>query len=245
MSIVFDLIILTVIALCILSGWKNGFVKSLMEFASSILAFFAALFFTPYLGAYICENYLLGAIASEIAETLTSLLNMAGGTTEKLFTSMPLELSNIFDRFGVDQTSFVAKFSSSKPVGEELVNDMAETIAMPAAQMISAALAFIIIFVAVAIILKIVTIVIGLAVELPVLKQLNEVFGLVFGVFTALFYSIVLATVFSHLAESLAVFDPSRFSADMIENTFLTKMFSELRISMLLDMLREGVGKLV
>lgn len=238
MSGLFDFIILIVIVLSVVSGWKNGFVKSLMEFASSILAFFAAMFFTPYLGAFICDNFMLSAIAGEIAETLTSLVNLAGGTTEKLFASMPPELSNIFDRFGVDKVSFTAKFSSSRPVGENLINEMAENIARPAAQMISSALAFIIIFVVAAIILKVVTVVIGLAVELPALKQLNEVFGLVFGIFSALFYSIVLATVFVHLADSLAVFDPSSFSADIISNTYLTKIFAELKISMLIDMLR-------
>ena len=47
MSAFFDLFILVVIAISVISGWRRGFVKSIMGLASSVLSYFAAIYFTP------------------------------------------------------------------------------------------------------------------------------------------------------------------------------------------------------
>ncbi len=241
MVALFDIIILVVIAISLINGWRLGLVKSVMGFASAILAFFAAVFFTPYLGSFICGTFVLGALSSEVNETLTSLLSVHG-TTEALFDKMPEQLSSILERFGIEKEGFVSGFSSGSPAGEAIIKEMSDTIATPAAEMVSAAIAFILIFVVVSIILKIVTVVIGLAFELPVLKQMNESLGLLFGAFCALFYAVVLANVFVHVVEVLNVFDPASYPADMIESTYLTKLFSGLRLSMLTDLLSAARG---
>ena len=240
MSAFFDLFILVVIAITVFSGYRRGFVQSVMGLASSILAFFAAVYFTPYLGAYICENYLLGAISSEVAETLSSLLRISSGSaisTSQLFGDMPEALSAILERFGTDINAFTSRFSTAMPATDTLVEQMSDYIARPAAEMISSAIAFIVIFIAVSIVLAIVTMIIGMVCELPALKQLNEVMGLVFGVICAAVYAVIFSVVFVHLADVLAVFDPSMFSQNMIDSTYLVKFFSEFRISMLTELL--------
>ncbi len=236
MGAFFDIVILAVIAITVISGWKQGFFKSIMGLASSIVSFFAAVFFTPYLGAFICDTFVLKSLSSEIAETLTSLLSVHG-TTETLFQKMPEQLSAILERFGVDRAEFVSRFSSSTAAGGDIIKDMSETIARPISEAASSAIAFIIIFIAVSIILKVVTVVIGLAFELPVLKQMNETLGLAAGVVSALFYAVVLANVFVHLASTLNVFDPSAYPTDLIDGTYLTKFFSGLHLSMVTDLL--------
>lgn len=242
MSILFDLIILVVIALSLINGWRIGLVKSVMDAASAVLSFFAAMFFTPFLGPFIAETFIKGALSAEVSETLTSLLGLsgdgAGRTTEQLFANMSgSRLPEMLARFGVDTDKFVEQFSSSEPATRELVTKMSDAIVTPVAYMVAGIVAFILIFVVTAIILKIVTAVIGVAFELPALKQFNEVAGLAFGAVSAVFYAIVLSNVFVHLAGTLSVFDPTAFSADMIEETYLVRLFSGLRLSMLTDIL--------
>ena len=236
MGAVFDIVILAVIVFSLISGWRNGLVKSVMGLASAILSFFAAVFFTPYLGSFICSSFVLGTLSSEVSETLTSMLSLHG-TTESLFNSMPGQLTAIFERFGVDKNDFVSRFSSGAPAGETIIKEMSDAIVTPVAEMISSALAFIIIFIIVSIILKIVTVIIGLAFELPVLKQMNESLGLLFGAVCAVFYAVVLANAFTHIASTLNIFDPNTYPVNMIEKTYLTRLFSGLHLSMLTDLL--------
>lgn len=243
MSIFFDLIIVAVIVISIINGWRNGLVKSVMSFASAILAFFAAVFFTPALGSFICDHFIEEPISAEIAETLSSLLATADEktsyTTSELFEDMPAPLTKILERYNVDKSEFIEKFKSDVPATDTLVHEMSDAIARPVAGTVSGAAAFIIIFVVVSVILKIVTIVIGAVFELPALKQLNEVFGLLFGVFGALFYAVVLSNAFVHLSSALAVFDPSMFSGDIIEKTYLVRLFSGFELSMLTNIMSE------
>lgn len=246
MSALFDIIILAVIAISLFSGWRNGLVKSVMHLASAILSFFAAVFFTPYLGPYISDNFVRGALSSEVNETLSSLLAIkaegAARTTAELFADMPASLTTILERFGVDKAHFVELFTSSTPANEKLVADMSDAIASPVSNMISSAVAFTLIFVLVSVVLRIVTAVIGVAFELPVLKQCNELAGLAFGAVSGLFYAVVLSTVFVHAAGTLTAFDPKMFSATLIEDTYLVRLFSELRLSMLTDILSQVRG---
>lgn len=241
MSIVFDIVIVAVIALSLWSGWRNGLVKSVMHFASGILAFFAAAFFTPHLGPFISDTFIRGPLSSEVSETLSSLLGIhsesASRTTADLFADMPSSLTGILERFGVDTQAFVAKFSSSAPATEKLVSDMADAVVTPVSLAVSSAIAFILVFVLVTVVLRIVTAVIGVAFELPVLKQCNELAGLLFGLVSAVLYAVVLSNVFVNLAEALSVFDPNTFSAELINDTYLVRFFSGLRLSMLHDIL--------
>ena len=243
MSIFFDLIILVVIVVSVINGWRNGLIKSVMSFASAILAFFAAVFFTPMLGSFICDRFVAEPLSREVGETLSSLLAVSEGeeafSTEELFSEMPESLSRLLERYDIDVEEFVERFSQKMPATEKIVSDMADAIAAPVAKTVSAAIAFIIIFVAVSVILKIVTIIIGLVVELPALKQMNEVLGLVFGVFVALFYAVVLSNAFLHLSESLTAFDPSMFSRELIDKTFLVRLFSGFELSMLTNILTD------
>lgn len=240
MSAFFDLFILVVIAISVISGWRRGFVKSIMGLASSVLSYFAAIYFTPYLSSFICEHYVLGALSSEVGETLSSLLWIPSGearSTMQLFGDMPDALSSILERFGTNTGEFTSRFMSDLPATDELVGKMSDFIVRSTAQMISSAISFAVIFITASVALTIITAVIGFVCELPVLHQLDEFFGLLFGIVSALVYAVVLSIVFVHLASALSVFDPSMFSKDMTDSTYLVKFFSGFRLEMLTELL--------
>ncbi len=247
MSAVFDIIIIAVMAVSIISGWRAGFVKTVMGFVSVFVAFFAALFLSPFVGSYICESFLIEPISKEISETLTSLLSVTGDgaarTTAQLFADMPESLTAMLERFGVDEAGFTSKFMSNSPATSSLVSEMAENIARPACEMIGLALAFFLIFVIASVILKIATVIIGAVVELPALKQLNTALGIALGVVCALFYAVILSNVFVHLADALAIFDPAMFSDNLIEKTHIVKLCSELRLSMVTELIEAARTK--
>ncbi len=239
MSLFLDVVIVAVMLITVIVSYKRGFFKSVMSFASSLLAFFAAVFFTPYLSEFLCENVFMTGISAGIAETLGSLLSVSGNalSTEQLFNDMPEALTAIIDRFGVDLDAFTAQFSTSELASPETVAAMADYIARPIAEAISSVVSFFGIFLAALIILKIVTAVIGAVFELPVLKQLNSVLGLVFGILCAGLYAVIWSTLAVALVDALHSIDPVAFSRELIEDTFIVKIFSEIRIIFMAEIL--------
>lgn len=239
MSLFIDILLLVIIVTTVIGGYKRGFIKSVMNFASAVLSFFAAVYFTPYLSAYLRNNVFLKRISDNIAETLASLLGVgtAERSTEQLFNDMPDALVNIADRFGVDLETFAAEFSSPESATAETVKLMSDAIADPVATAISSALAFITIFVIVNLILRIITSILDVVFELPVLRQLNSLAGLVFGVFSAVLYAVVLSSVLVSLVGALHSIDPALFSEELIEKTTFVKVFSSIRFGLLLEVL--------
>ncbi len=239
MSLFLDVLIIVVMVLTVIGGYKRGFVKSVMHFASSILAFFAAVFFTPYLSAFLSENVFMSGISAGIAETLHSLLAIDGNalSTEQLFADMPEALTSIIERFNVDLHSFTDTFHSSEHATEETVAEMADYIATPIAEAISSVVAFLLIFVAAVIVLRLITSVIGIVFELPVLKQLNSVLGLVFGILCAVLYAMVWSTLAVALVDALHSIDPASFSDALIDSTVIVKLFSNVRMTLMAEIL--------
>lgn len=239
MSLFLDILIIVVMAVTVIGGYRRGFIKSVMHFASSILAFFAAVFFTPYLSVFLCDNVFMSGISTGIAETLRSLLAVGGNglSTEQLFADMPDALTAIVERFNVDLDAFREAFSSPAIATESTVAEMSDFIARPIAEAISAVAAFLIIFAAVLIVLHIVTAVIGAVFELPVLKQLNSVLGLVFGLLCAVLYAMVWSTLAVSLVDALHSIDPVSFSEELIDGTVIVKMFSGIRMTLMTEIL--------
>lgn len=237
MSLFFDVLIVVVMVMTVIGGYKRGFIKSVMHFASSILAFFAAVFFTPYLSAFLCDNIFLSGISSGIAETLRSLLAIGGNalSTERLFSDMPEALIAIVDRFNVDLDAFKEAFSSSAVATESTVTEMADFVARPIAEAISAVVAFLVIFLIVTVLLHIITAVISVVFELPVLKQLNSILGLVFGILCAVLYAMIWSTLAVSLVDALHSIDPSMFSDALIDETVIVKLFSQVRMSLMTE----------
>lgn len=239
MSLFLDVLIVVVMAVTIIGGYKRGFIKSVMHFASSVLAFFAAVFFAPYISAFLCDNIFLSGISSGIAETLRSLLSIGGNaiSTERLFTDMPEALTSMLERFNVDFDAFQGTFYSTEAATEATVNEMADFIARPIAEAISAVVAFLGVFLIAIILLHIVTAVISMACELPVLKQLNSTLGLVFGTLCAVFYAMIWSNLAILIVDALHSIDPAMFSETVIDGTVIVKLFSNIRMSLILEML--------
>lgn len=78
MNFVLDIILLAIIALSVVSGYKKGFVKTLFHMTRTVLAFLAAAAFTRYLAPYVKRYLLPGAPPPEPAASSGAQDGIAG-----------------------------------------------------------------------------------------------------------------------------------------------------------------------
>ena len=61
MSIVLDIVLVVIAAVCIISGYRRGFFKTVMGLVSGIASLLAAYSFSPALSAWIYEKFMLNS----------------------------------------------------------------------------------------------------------------------------------------------------------------------------------------
>ncbi len=226
MSLVLDGLIIAVALCCVVSGVRQGFVRSLIGLVKGIASLLAAWAYTPVLSEPIKDNYIIRRIAEGIAETLRSLaLNLDTNTYDlaKVAADLPEAYTSILERYGIDLTEFTAKIAHITEANEEIIYDYSALIADPCATVIASIVAFGALFLGVWLALSFAAWVVDLIFHLPVLAEANRFAGLIFGAIEAVFFAWIIANVGGSLVTALGPIDTGLFGSHVVDNTVICK----------------------
>ena len=234
MNAVLDILIIGILIFCLAMGYKNGFVRTVMNALSFVIAFIVAKTFSPALAEYINSNWIMPNFADKAAEQLTKLLPPSGGF-DKLIQDQPSDFLNILKRYGIDVNKWLAE--AAQKAGNE-VDKAAKNIVETVAGGISYFLAFIVILLSAFALLKIVSALINKAVKLPGLNLINRAGGILLG----LLYGIAISYIFVYLAyyvlPYLAANAVIGSVSATVENTIFFKWFLDHPIT---DLIRPSI----
>ncbi len=229
MSLVFDFIIILAAVFSIYLGISRGFVRSIMHFASLILALIAVFVFTTPLSELLYDSVISKSVSNITESSLTDIIGTGVAKLEisNVLEDRPEALTDLTTRFftSIDEvTEYYNNFlkSLSEP---DAINKISEMIATPTAKAISTVIAAIILFVGSLLILKIITFILDLIVKLPVLDKLNKFLGMLFGVASALITSIVIANISVGLINSLESINSELFNDSVISGSIVLRFF--------------------
>ncbi len=233
MSLVLDGLIIAVALFCVVSGVRQGFVRSLIGLVKGIAALLAAWAYTPVLRDTIKENYIVRRIAEGIAQTLRSLaLNLETNTYDlsKVAADLPEAYTSILDRYGIDIPSFTANIAHITEADEGVIFDYSTQIADPCATVIASITAFAVLFLGVWVALSIAAWLVDLIFHLPMLAEANRFAGFLFGAVEAVFFAWVIANIGGALMTALGPIDTGLFGGQVVENTVICKFILESNI---------------
>lgn len=185
MQAILDILIVVIFLSLAIMGWRKGLFRTVMSFASYIIAFAAANIFSPTLSAYISESFLAKRIQDSILERFASILAspVESFDINVLLKDQPGEFVRILKDFGFspeDVSSFVSQKGGE--AGSAVNSYVAQNVAAPVVDALSGAIAFAAIFVGALIVLRIVTFIVDKIIKLPVIGTINRVFGLILGI---------------------------------------------------------------
>ncbi len=226
MSLVLDGLIIAVALCCVVSGVRQGFVRSLIGLVKGIASLLAAWAYTPVLQETIKENYIIRQIAEGIADTLGSLaLNLETGSYDlsKVAADLPEAYTAILERYGIDIPSFTASIAGITEADTDTIYRFSTQIADPCASVIAAITAFAVLFLGVWLALSLAAWVVDLIFHLPILAEANRFAGLVFGIIEAVFFAWIIATVGGELITALEPIKPGLFGAHVVDNTVICR----------------------
>lgn len=189
MSIIIDLIIVAILAICIFFGYKNGLTKSIIKIISFFVAIaIAAIFFKP-LGNYVIEK-------TEIDDNIKqSIINLVEKDVEE--NGEVKEESNLPQAM-VDYINESVK-NAAQEAKTNIVNTAAINISTTAIYVGSA----IVLFIVARIILMIISALSNILTDLPVIKQFDKTGGIIYGLLKALLIIYVILSIISLISPAI------------------------------------------
>lgn len=238
-GIAIDAVILLICVIIIIRGVRAGFIKSVMGLLKGVVSFIAAYAFTPYLGAFIKDRFVLPSLSGNIADTIRSVVRDAEGAdaVSKILSGANEAVNNvgsILERYGVTAKE-AADAASTAPTKEAAVKTAADTIAGPVAGTISNCIAFILIFIAVFLVLVLLTHILDSIFHLPVLNTANKVLGLIFGLLEAALFAYVLSNIAGFAVRALESVAPDIFGQKVIDGSYIMRFFIKLDLLKLIS----------
>lgn len=234
MSFLVDIILVAVILISVISGWKKGFIRAFMGLISFTASLIATWFLYNPVSRIIYDKFLLGSISGYIENVFESELGGSGASLDQLFTELPDSFINFINRFSstTDATAFYSE--NANATAGQLSRFMAE----PIADTLSKIIAFIGLFIVIYIILKLLTKLLDGIVKLPLLNGVNKFLGVVLGALLGIFTAWVLAIAFNSLLPTLSGLFPKLFKESTADTTIIMRFLYNFNLFALLDMFK-------
>lgn len=220
MNIIFDIILVSLLAFGFIHGLRKGLVKILfLTFKKGIALLIAIVFAKPF------SKLLQPTILPTIRTTLVNAIknNVASSDSGAEITqNVPSLLRRIAGLFDVDLTAYGDKAIQG---GGDYIQTFADLASTPVSNAISIIMAFVMLYIFARLLLWPACALTDLVFHAPILKQINSVLG----GFVSLFFFAIIAWIICEVGIfSISFFPNSPFLSNFsIEKTFIGKFFHE------------------
>lgn len=195
MNFLVDFILLAIVILFAISGFKKGFVKTIISGLKNVAAFIVAFNFSSRLGSWLKEQFFMERAREAIKQKVAEFIGDKSATNSDISNLLNSEHSgflSFIEKMGVD-TDTVVNIAASQE--GDVIDRVSEYIAEPCVNALSTVLAFVLLFIGTLLVFIIVGAVLNLIVKLPVLKGTNKILGGILGAVIGIFWAFVLTAL--------------------------------------------------
>ena len=225
MSIILDVILVTIFAAFFFTAAKKGFMHTLLELLAVIVALALSYQFSPVVAQAtydeIVEKSLVEAVETQIDETV----NVSSVTTqaEVLLDSIPGFMASFASSAGVDLDEIKTQISSEKFSSANLAIELVDKIAKPIAVGALIAIFFLLLSVVLIFVLKWIAGLLAKLFKLPLIGTVNKVLGGVLGACKGVLVIVFICTFLDILFAN----GDSEIS-DMVNNSYVVGLLDNI-----------------
>ncbi|MBQ8766670.1 MAG: CvpA family protein [Clostridia bacterium] len=224
MSIILDVILLTVFAAFVFTAAKKGFMQSLLELVAVILALVLSYQLSPVVAqsAYdsVVEKSLIKTVEAQLDETLN--ISSSTAQAETILEAIPDFMVSFASSSGIEIDEIKAKITSESISAENIATELVQKVAQPIVVAALTAVLFLILSIVLIFALKFVAGLLSKLFKLPLIGTVNKVLGGVLGgckgVMVIILISTVLKLVFSGNNDELGQAVNSSFVVGLSDN---------------------------
>lgn len=224
MSIIIDVILLTVFAAFVFTAAKKGFMHSLLELLAVILALVMSYQMSPVVAQAAYDGVVEKSLIKTVEVQLDESLNISSTTAqaEALLDSIPDFMVSFASSAGIEIEDIRAKISSESLSAENLATELVQNIAQPIVVAALTAMFFLILSVILIFALKFIAGLLSKLFKLPLIGTVNKVLGGVLGAckgaMVLILISTVLRLIFSDSTDELGQAVNNSFVVGLTDN---------------------------
>ncbi len=230
MKFIFDIFLILVMILIIYINTKRGFVRSVWSSVTLIGSFAIAYAFGPMLGKYLFMSFFLNTFTNHVLDILNGMLTTVGESCSfsELISSFPDEFVILADKCGANLEALQEQFSSID-ISQDLLYNLANSIALPVSRTISNAVGIIVLFLVSVIVLTILGFLVKIITKISVIKTIDKILGFALGFIEAMIVVCILCVIAAVCVEcSFINSDLGSFFDNLTSNSIVFRLFCSL-----------------
>lgn len=226
-SIILDLIALAVFVSWVISGYKKGFLKTIVLAVGTFVALLAAFWLSGWLADLIFANFIRGPVLQNITDTLSGLSDTTSvsAAIPIVVAALPSFILNpMLAQYG-SQEAMISEIQ--KNAGETLSSvgiTITDTVVAPVVTMLLQLVLCLLIFIVCVIIIKIIAKAMGAVRKIPLVGTVNAVLGAVVGALQGILVLLLLGLV-GNIIISLSGNALGWFNTEIIGKSFIYQFF--------------------
>ena len=183
MSIILDVILITIFAAFVFTAAKKGFMHTLLELLAVVVALALSYQFSPVVAQATYDGIVEKSLVKTVEIQIDETVNISSVTTqaEVLLDSIPGFMASFASSAGVDLEGVKAQISSEKISSENLAIELVDKIAQPIAVGALTVIFFLILSAILIFVLKWIAGLLAKLFKLPLIGTVNKVLGGVLG----------------------------------------------------------------
>ena len=220
MSLILDLAIVLIVALCVLVGIKRGAVKEIVSLVGIAVALVLAITVSKIGAAFIYNNFVGEAIYDSVYESVEKHI---GSDISSTIDSLPEELFDIGDALGVDITEKLQSgLNEDSNLAAGVADIVSNSIAKPLVKSIIQVVLFIILFIVIKVLIGWLGRILNVVAKLPVIGAANKLVGGVLGFLKGL----IIASIICYVVIIVLKVKPDGIAGINMEIVESTKIFN-------------------
>lgn len=183
MSLLLDGIVLLILLICFIAGWKRGAAITLLNFVALVAAFTVSVLLSPSLSNSIYETFFKAGVTDQLARTIgNSIGDGAEAVIAGIAAVVPSFAAVFLSSSSFDSEAITGIIENGNQDSVNSAADAVEGLISPAFTALIGIIIMVILFFILLAVFKFVARLLSKFFELPVLSTINRVFGGVIGI---------------------------------------------------------------
>ncbi len=228
MSYILDAIVVIIIAVTAILGYRRGFIRTIIQLAGCIVAFILALTLSGTVSTMVYDGVLRDSLHEKI-ETVWSETVVEGAAqtlteqTEAVFDTLPAFVQTALDTETITQGihDSVGNDQTGTAVADYLVDDLIRPVMVAIIRFV----AFLILFALLMIVIRLLEKLLKPLTKLPLVRQTDGLLGTVVGLVKGIVFALVAVTVIQLIAAGTTT---GPFTQENLDNSLIAEWVAEI-----------------
>jgi len=228
MAYILDLIVLAIVIITVIVGYRRGFIRTMIQLLGCVVAFALALSLSATVSNYVYDEWMRDGLHEKIETVWNDTVvegaaNTVSDQVETVLDSLPSFLTATLDSDAL--VSGIMGSVGTKDTGIAVGDYMTDTVLRPVIVAVLRFVSFLVLYLVLMLVIRLLEKLVTPLIKLPLIRQTDGALGAVIGLLKGLVFALVAVTVMQLIAASAS---SGPFTQENLDNSILAGWLAEI-----------------